>query len=124
MAYYHRCLGHFENITQLKKYDINLSKKVNNKISYVFCVVKKITQVKHTSRIRPERRSMNLVHSDIDMMKKTSRGLQFFITFLNNYIKRSKVEVINFKDEAFPTFLRYLKRNKREDCRYNRLRTD
>ena len=75
ITYYYRYLDHSGDITQLEKYDINLFKAVNDKISYVSCVVKKITQIKHTSRIRLERRSMNLIHSDIDVIKKTSRDL-------------------------------------------------
>ena len=46
-------------------------------------------------------------------MKKIFKGLEFFITFLNNYIKRSEVKVINFKNEVFLVFLRYLRRNER-----------
>ena len=42
IIYYYRYLGHSKNITQLEKYDINLSKKINDKISYVFYIVKKI----------------------------------------------------------------------------------
>ena len=42
IIYYYRCLNYSKNISQFKKYDINLFKKINNKISYVFYVVKKI----------------------------------------------------------------------------------
>ena len=124
VAYYHRCLGHSGDIAQLKDYGIDLSKEISDKTPCLSCIVKKMSQVKHTSHIRPGRRPMELIHSDIGVMKKTSRGTEFFVTFLDDYTKRSEVEVINSKDEAFPAFQRFLRRNEKGDCRCNRLRTD
>ena len=124
VAYYHRCLGHSGDVEQLTKYGINLSKAVNDRVPCTSCVIKKLTQVRHTSHIRPGRRRMDLVHSDIGQMKKIKNGQQFFITFMDDYTKRSEVEIIDSKDEAFPAFLRYLKRNEIGDCRCRRLRTD
>ena len=124
MAYYHRCLGHSEDIQQLTKYGINLTKKVDDKPPCVSYMIKKIQQVKHTSHIRPGKRPLDLIHSDIDKIKVTRNGFKYYITFMNDYTKRSEVEVLRHKSETFPTFRRYLMRNKREDCRCNRLRTD
>ena len=66
MAYYYRCLDYSENITQLRKYGINLSKEVNEKVFYKSCVIKKLTQIKYIFYIRSGRRRIELIYSDID----------------------------------------------------------
>ena len=123
-AYYHRCLGHSGDVKQLSRYGINLSKEVNDKVPCKSCVIKKMTQVRHTAHIRPGRRPMELIHSDIGQIKKTSDGKKFFITFMDDYTKVSEVEIIEAKDKAFAAFRRYLQRNEKGNNRCNRLRTD
>ena len=65
VAYYHRCLGYAGDVEQLEKYGINLSKEVSDRAPCISCVIKKIQQVRYTSHIRPGRRRVDLIHSDI-----------------------------------------------------------
>ena len=122
LTYYHRCLSHANDVKQLSHYKIDLSKDISNKTSCVFCIIKKIQQVKHISHIRPDRRSLDLIHSDIDIIKEIKDGFRYFITFLDDFIKRFEVELLRFKDEAFSIFRRFLIRNKRNKFRCRRLR--
>ena len=124
IAYYHRCLGHSGDVLQLENYGIDLSKKVSDKEPCVACTIKKMKQVKHTSHIRPGKRPMELIHSDIGQMKETKLGYKYFITFMDDYTKRSEIEIISEKSQAFEAFKRYLLRNERGDLRCRRLRTD
>ena len=43
ITYYYRYLDYSRNVIQLKEYNINLSKKINNKVSYALYIIKKIT---------------------------------------------------------------------------------
>ena len=79
------------------------------------CVIKKMQQIKYTSRIRPGKRPMELIYSDIGQMKENSDGFKYFITFMDDYTKRFEVECIKHKSDAFPAFLRYLERNEYGD---------
>lgn len=124
LAYYHRCLGHAGDVEQLSHYGIDLSKDVSDKAPCVSCIIKKIQQVKHTSHIRPGRRPLDLIHSDIGTMEETKDGFRYFITFLDDFTKRSEIELLRSKGEAFAAFRRFLIRNERGEFRCRRLRTD
>ena len=121
IAYYYRCLDYSNNILQLEKYGIDLFKKVADRESYVVCIVKKIKQVKYTLYIRLGRRLIELIYSDIDYIKKTKLRYEYFIIFIDDYIKRLEIKVIKKKSDTFKVFIRYLKRNKYRDLRYRRL---
>ena len=45
--------------------DIDLIKKIVDKDFYVLCVIKKTRQTSHKTHIRPEKKSLNLIHFDI-----------------------------------------------------------
>ena len=78
----------------------------------MFYIIKKIQQVKYISYIRPGRRSLDLIHSDINIIKEIKDDFRYFIIFLDDFIKRFKVELLRFKGEIFSTFRRFLIRNK------------
>ena len=124
LTYYYRCLNHANDVKQLSHYEIDLSKDVSDKTSCVFCIIKKIQQVKYISHIRSNRRSLDLIYSDINIIKEIKDGFRYFITFLDDFTKRFEVELLRFKDEAFSIFRRFLIRNKRDKFRYRRLRTN
>ena len=90
--------------------------------SYIVYIVKKIKQIKYTLYIRPGRRLIELIYSDIDYIKEIKLRYEYFITFINDYTKRLEIKVIKKKSDAFEVFIRYLKRNKYENLRYRRLR--
>ena len=124
LTYYYRYLNHADDVKQLSHYKIDLSKNISNKTSCVFCIIKKIQQVKHISHIRSNRRSLDLIHSDIDIIKEIKDDFKYFIIFLDDFIKRFEVELLRFKGEVFSIFRRFLIRNKRDKFRYRRLRTN
>ena len=88
---------------------MNLIKQIVNKESYAFCVIKKACNISYKSYIRFRRRELDLIYSDIcDSI--TSRGYndnKYFIIFIDDWDKRSEVEVIEFKSEVFFAFKRY-----------------
>ena len=43
IAYYYQYLDYFRDVIQLREYNINLLKEVNDKISYASYIIKKIT---------------------------------------------------------------------------------
>ena len=94
---------------------------MTDKESCVVYIIKKIKQVKYTLYIRPGRRLIKLIYSDIDYIKKTKLKYEYFITFINDYIKRLEIKVIKKKSDTFKIFIRYLKRNKYKNLRYRRL---
>ena len=95
-----------------------------NREPYIVYIVKKIKQVKYTSHIRPGKRLIKLIYSDIDYIKKIKLRYEYFIIFIDDYTKRLEIKVIKKKSDTFKTFIRYLKRNKYKDLRYRRLRTN
>ena len=97
---------------------------MTNKESYVICIIKKIKQVKvkYILHIRPGRRLIKLIYSDIDYIKKIKLRYKYFITFIDDYIKRLEIKIIKKKSDTFKIFIYYLKRNKYKDLRYRRLR--
>ena len=94
---------------------------MTNKESYIIYIIKKIKQVKYTLYIRSGRRLIELIYSDIDYIKKIKLKYEYFITFIDDYIKRLEIKVIKKKSDIFKIFIRYLKRNKYKDLRYRRL---
>ena len=67
-----------------------------------------------------------MIYSDI-CGPITPRGYnrgKYFITFLDDWTKRSEVEIIESKSDAFPAFKRYQARNEHGETRISRLRTD
>ena len=104
---------------------INLTKvpKVKNP-----CELYTITKGKageHISYIRPSKRLLDLVHSDITgPFNRGRRRGKYFITFLNNYNKRLEVEVLESKSNTYAAYLRYTTRNKRGDIKIRCFKTD
>ena len=95
---------------------------MTDKESYIVYIIKKIKQIKYTLYIRFGRRLIELIYSDIDYIKKIKLRYKYFITFIDNYIKRLEIKVIKKKSDTFKIFIRYLKRNKYKNLRYRRLR--
>ena len=94
---------------------------MTNKESYIVYIIKKIKQVKYTLYIRPERRLIELIYSDIGYIKEIKLRYEYFIIFIDDYTKRLEIKVIKKKSDTFKIFIRYLKRNKYKDLRYRRL---
>ena len=120
-------LGH-QNIKRLAKLSngIDLSKQVVNKKPYAPYVIKKAKRAPHKSHIRPRQGPLNLIHSDIHspITPRGRHGDKYFVTFLDDWNKRSKVEIIDQKSETFPAFKRFQARNQHGGIIVRRLRTD
>lgn len=127
---WHARMGHLghQNIKKLAKLSkgMDLTKQIVNKEPCAPCAIKKACNAPHKSHIRPGRRELDLIHSDIcgPITPRGYNGGKYFIAFTDDWDKRSEVEVIESKSEAFPAFKRYQARNQRGDITVRRLRTD
>ena len=89
------------------------------------CTIAKGKAGEHKSHIRPGKCPLDLVHSDITgPFTRGRKGGKYFITFLDDYTKRSEVEVLERKSDAYAAYLRYAARNERGDIKIRRFRTD
>ena len=88
---------------------MNLTKQIVNKEPYASYAIKKACNISHKSHIRLRRRKLNLIYSDIcgSITPRDYNSGKYFIVFIDDWDKRSKVEVIEFKSEVFPAFKRY-----------------
>ena len=88
---------------------MNLIKQIVNKESYAFYAIKKACNISYKSYIRLKCRELNLIYSDIynSITFRDYNNNKYFIIFIDNQNKRSKIEVIEFKSEAFFAFKRY-----------------
>ena len=84
-------------------------KQIVNKESYASYAIKKACNALYKSYIRSRRRELDLIYSDIydSITFRDYNSDKYFIIFTDNWDKRSEVEVIEFKSEAFPAFKRY-----------------
>ena len=104
---------------------IDLTKAPKAKDPCEPCTITKGKAGEHKSRIRPGRCPLDLVHSDITgPFDRGCKGGKYFITFLDDFDKRSKVEILESKSDAYAVYLRFAARNERGDIKIRRLRTD
>ena len=63
----------------------------------------------HKAGIRPGRRPLELIYSDVCRLitPRSKGGGKFFVTFYDDWDKRSEVEVLEYKSEVFPAFKRF-----------------
>ena len=91
-------LGH-QNIKKLAKLSkgIDLSKQVVNQEPCAPCAIKKAERAPHKSHIRPRQDPLDLSHSDIygPITPRGRHGGKYFVTFLDDWNKRSEVEIID-----------------------------
>ena len=126
----HARLGHLghQNIKKLSKLSkgIDLIKEIISKEPYTPYAIKKGKNTPYKSQIRPARRECELIYSDIygPITPRGYKGGRYFITFLDNQIKRSKVEIIEFKSNTFPAFKRYQTRSEHSNTKIRRFRTN
>lgn len=85
---------------------INLMKVPKVKDPYKPCTVVKGKAGKYKSYIYLRKYLLDLVHSDIiGPFNYSYRGGKYFIIFLNNYNKRSEVEILESKSNAYTAYL-------------------
>ena len=127
---WHARLGHLghQNVKKLSKLSkgMDLTKEIVGKEPCAPCAIKKGKNAPHKSQIRPARRECELIHSDIcgPITPRGHKGGRYFITFLDDWTKRSEVEIIESKSDAFPAFKRYQTRSEHGDTKIRRFRTD
>ena len=119
-------LGH-QNVKLLTKISkgINLTKVPKLKDPYEPYTIAKGKAGEHKSHIRPRKYLLDLVHSDITgPFDRGCGGGKYFITFLDDYDKRSEVEVLESKSDAYAAYLRYAAQNERGDIKIRCFRTN
>ena len=126
---WHRRFGHLKRVNlirTLEDFDVDLIKplKVED-----FCDVCEITSVKrrsHKSRITFDRHRNDLIYSDIvgSFVDSCSADAKYFITFMNDLIKKFFVYIIAAKSQVFVCFKAFKVHVERDDERIHRLRTD
>lgn len=127
---WHARLGHLghQNVKKLARLSkgMDLSKAVVNKEPCEPCAVKKSKRASHKAHIRPGKGPLDLIHSDIcgPITPRGRHGGKFFITFMDDWDKRSEAEIIERKSEAWPAFKRFCARNETPYRKVRRLRTD
>ena len=106
--------------------DIDLIKNIVDKDFYVLCVIKKTRQTFYKTHIRSEKRFLNLIHFDICNLItfRDYYNNKYFVIFFDDWDKRLKMKIIEYKSETFSVFKRYQTRNQKEDFKIRCLRTD
>ena len=90
------------------------------------CVESKTTK-KSCKSVKRESDLLSLIHSDLENLKNTMTrgGKQFYITFIDDYSKYTRIYLFRNKDEARDAFIKY--KNEMENQlskKIKRLRTD
>ena len=119
-------LGH-QNVKMLARMSkgIDLTKVPEAKDPCEPCTVAKGKAGEHKSHIRPGKRPLDLVHSDITGPFDRGRGGgKYFITFLDDYDKRLEVEILESKSNTYTAYQHYAARNERGDIKIRHLRTN
>jgi len=106
---WHARLGHVNSsfVMKLQRLGlINMHDKQNSKCDV--CVESKITK-KTCHSIERQTEILGLIHIDLADLKQTmSRGgKNYFVTFIDDFSRYTKVYLVKHKDEAFNMFLTY-----------------
>ena len=72
------------------------------------CVTSKLTR-KTCESVTRETKLLELIHSDLRVLKQTMTrgGKKFYVTFIDDYSRFTRVYLLRNKDEAFDMFLSY-----------------
>jgi hypothetical protein len=106
---WHARLGHINSsyIFKLERLGmISLSDKQHDKCDV--CVESKLTK-KTCPSVKRESNLLDLIHTDLGDLKQTlTRGGKcYYITFIDDFSRYTKVYLLKHKDEAFDMFLSY-----------------
>jgi len=106
---WHARLGHVNSLYVMKLQRlrlINMHDKQKSKCDV--CVESKITK-KTCHFVERQTEILGLIHTDLANLKQTmSRGgKNYFVTFIDDFSRYTKVYLIKHKDEAFDMFLTY-----------------
>ena len=106
---WHARLGHVNSLYVMKLQRIgliNMHDKQSGKCD--ICVESKITK-KTCYLVERQSELLGLIHSDLVDLKQTmSRGgKNYFVTFIDDYSRYTKLYLIKHKDEVFDVFLKY-----------------
>ena len=124
----HARLGHVSSGYIKKRQTLSL---INN-IDYSglskcqICATSKLTR-KTCGSITKETKLLELIHSDLGDLKQTMTrgGKKFYVTFIDDYSRFTKVYLLRNKNEAFNTFLSYKAEVENQlDRKIKRIRSD
>ena len=103
---------------------INMHDKQSKKCK--ICVESKLTK-KSCPSVQRETELLGLIHSNLADLKQTTKkgGKSYFVTFIDDYSRYTKVCLIRHKDETFNMFLSYKVKVKNQlNRKIKRLRSD
>ena len=106
---WHARLGHVNSSYVIKLHRLGLIKMHGKQSSKCdVCVESKITK-KTCHFVERQTEILGLIHTDLADLKQTmSRGgKNYFVTFIDDFSRYTKVYLIKHKDEAFDMFLTY-----------------
>ena len=90
------------------------------------CVTSMLTR-KTCGSVTRETKLLELIHSDLGDLKQTMTrgGKKFYVTFIDDYSKFTRVYLLRNKDEAFDMFLSYKAEVENQlDRKIKRIRSD
>ena len=125
----HGRLGHvnYASTKRLKNLKLIFAVNVDNASKCFVCVAAKYAKRPFKSVNSRQTILLKLVYSDLASFKNTAikGGKMFYVTFVNDYLRCTKVYLIRFKNEAKEIFLKYKAEVENQlDRKIKRLRTD
>ncbi len=104
--------------------EMNLIKVIVNKKICELCVVIKIKTNFHKTLVRTKTYFMKLIWSNLIISSIFNHDKKYFVTFFDDFIKRSKIYVLRIKTNTFEVFKNFEQLNEHENARIHRLRID
>lgn len=126
---WHNRLGHVSaaSIKRLREMDLIPNVDLNNLSKCQICVEAKFARKPFKSVENRQTELLELIHSDLADFKNTSSrgGKLYYITFVDDYSRYTRVYLLKSKDEATSVFLKYkLEVENQLNKKVKRLRSD
>ncbi|KAJ9680257.1 hypothetical protein PVL29_019539 [Vitis rotundifolia] len=125
---WHGRLGHvnFSYMKRIVKLDLIPKLSLKNHEKCESCVESKTTK-KSCKSVERESNLLSLIHSDLGDLKNTMTkgGKRFYITFIDDYLRYTRVYLLRNQDEAKDAFIKYkIEVENQLSKKIKRLRTD
>ena len=105
--------------------NMNLIKIFSKKNACSICAETRMKMKIHKSFIRPSCYVNELIYNDLTKFFEFNVcEIKYYINFLNNWLKRFEIFLLNRKNNVFKAFKNYKKIHEYKECRIRRLRSD
>ena len=125
---WHGRLGHviFSYLKKMKDIGLLYNISVSNIEKYNICVESKATKKTCNPILKRETKLLNLIHSDLGDLKQTMTrgGKRFYVTFIDDFSRYTKVYLLRNKDEVGEKFSIYKNEVENQLGKKKKLRTD